>query len=102
VMVGETRVRAGDLILPLLGAANRDPARHENPEVLDLRRPAPSHLTFGGGSHYCIGARLATLELKAAIVALEERLPSIRLQGGEPQWLSTYTLRGLKTLAATW
>lgn len=102
VSVGDTLVRAGDLILPLLGAANRDPARYENPELLDVRRPSPSHLTFGGGSHYCIGARLATLELKAAIETIEQRLPSIRLQSGEPQWLPTYTLRGLKTLAATW
>ncbi len=102
VMVGETLIRAGELVLPLLGAANRDPARHQNPELLDLRRSKPVHLTFGGGAHYCIGARLATLELKAAIETLEARLPSIRLQGGEPQWLSTYTLRGLKTLAATW
>ena len=102
VMVGDTLVRAGDLILPLLGAANRDPARHENPELLDLRRQDPSHLTFGGGSHYCIGARLATIELKAAIETLEQRLPTIALRSGEPQWLSTYTLRGLRTLPATW
>jgi cytochrome P450 len=102
VMVGDTLVRAGDLILPLLGAANRDPARHQNPELLDLRRPNPSHLTFGGGSHYCIGARLATFELKAAIETLEQRLPTLQLRDGDPQWLSTYTLRGLKTLGATW
>lgn len=102
VMVGQTLVREDDLILPLLGAANRDPARYDNPELLDLRRENPSHLTFGGGSHYCIGARLATLELKAAIETLEERLPTLRLCEGDPQWLSTYTLRGLKTLAATW
>lgn len=102
VMVGDTLVREGDLILPLLGAANRDPERHHNPELLDLRRADPSHLTFGGGSHYCIGARLATLELKAAIQVLEERLPTLRLRDAAPQWLSTYTLRGLKTLAATW
>lgn len=102
VVVGGTLVAKGEMVLPLLGAANRDPALTENPEVLDLTRPACKHLTFGGGSHYCIGARLATIELKVAIQTLMEHLPGLELAAGDPQWLSTYTLRGLKTLPAVW
>lgn len=102
VVVGGTLVAKGEMVLPLLGAANRDPALAENPEALDLTRPACKHLTFGGGSHYCIGARLATIELKVAIQTLMEHLPGLTLSRAEPQWLSTYTLRGLKTLPAVW
>lgn len=102
VLVGETLIRKGELVLPLFGAANRDPARYDNPEILDLQRPSPTHLTFGGGAHYCIGARLATMEVKGAIEALERRLPGLRLRKMAPNWLSTYTLRGLKSLPAEW
>lgn len=102
VQIGETLIRQGELVLPLLGAANRDPTYADQPELLDITRPNPRHLTFGGGAHYCIGAKLATIELKVAIETLANAFPTLRIVDGAPQWLSTYTLRGLKSLPALW
>jgi cytochrome P450 len=60
--LGGTRVREGDQVLVVLGAANRDPTRHPDPDRLDLTREGPSHLAFGHGLHFCVGAGLARLE----------------------------------------
>jgi cytochrome P450 len=68
--LGGTRVREGDQILVLLGAANRDPARHPDPDRLDITRDGPSHLAFGHGLHFCVGAGLARLEAQETFTRL--------------------------------
>ncbi len=60
--LGGTTIHAGDQALILLGAANRDPARFTNPDMLKLDRDGPPHLAFGHGAHFCLGAALARLE----------------------------------------
>jgi cytochrome P450 len=60
--LGGAQVRAGDQALVLLGACGRDPARHADPERLDLQRRQAGHLAFGYGPHFCAGAGLARLE----------------------------------------
>lgn len=78
VLHGET-MREGDVVLVLLGSANRDPDVHPDPDVFDTtRRPNP-HLTFAAGAHFCLGAPLVRLEQRVAVEALLDRLPSFRV-----------------------
>ena len=77
--LGGKRLRAGQKAIALLGAANRDPDAFENPDRLDIGRKGKSHLSFGRGIHYCLGASLAVLEARIAFRGLLDRFPSIRL-----------------------
>ena len=82
----------------LQGAANRDPARFENPDALDLRRADNVPMSFGWGAHHCIGAPLARMEGEIAFNALLARFPSLELLDAEPHWRPSFTLRGLLEL----
>jgi pentalenolactone synthase len=72
-------IRAGDLVLLDIGAANHDPVTFADPQRVDVTRKHTAHLTFGHGAHYCIGAPLARIELKAVFTQLIPRFPSMRL-----------------------
>ena len=72
-------IRAGDLVLLDIGAANHDPVTFADPQRVDVARKHTAHLTFGHGAHYCIGAPLARIELKAVFAQLIPRFPSMRL-----------------------
>jgi cytochrome P450 len=67
----------GDHACVILGAANRDPRRFERPEEYQVRRKGPKHVAFGVGTHYCLGAPLATLETRHTIQVLLERFPAL-------------------------
>lgn len=95
-LLGE-RVRAGDEIMLVLGAANRDARVFPDPHRLDVGRDARSHVAFGGGIHHCLGAALARLEGQVALTALLERTSHLEL-AGPPTRRPTFTLRGLETL----
>jgi len=74
------RVAAGETVFPVLPAANYDPAVFPDPNRIDVSRPyAASHLTFGHGMHYCLGAPLARLELTATMHGLVTRFPRLHL-----------------------
>lgn len=79
--IGEQTIRAGDQILLLIGAANRDPERYENPDQLDIRRPFKAHLGFGYGMHSCLGVTLARLEARVTTERLLARIPNYDLAG---------------------
>lgn len=81
----------GERVAALLGAANRDPARFERPDVFDPRRTAP-HLSFGAGVHFCLGAPLARLELQVSLGALLRRWPALDLVSATRR--PTFVLRG--------
>jgi len=99
--VGGVTAPAGVELIPILAAANRDPAVFPEPDRLDLGRPdAARHLAFGGGHHFCLGAALARLEGEVAIPTLVRRFPKITL-AGEPARRGTFTLRGLERLPVT-
>ncbi len=96
---GQT-LRRGDLVVALIGAANRDPARHERPDELDItRRPAPP-LAFGQGPHVCIGAALTLMEAQVVFAQLLERWPDLTLTpSAAPHWTGNALYRGLTELA---
>ena len=98
VEVEGTLIPAGAPVLGLVGAINRDPARFERADEVDIGRPANAQLTFGSGPHVCIGAPLARLEAHVAFSALLDRYGSIEL-AGEPEWrLDRLNARGLGRL----
>ena len=79
IEVGGVTIPAGDVVLPALLAANRDPARFHAPDRLDVTRTSNSHLAFGHGLHHCVGAPLARLEGRIALGSLLARFPGLRL-----------------------
>lgn len=95
------RLRAGERIGLLLGAANHDPARFEAPQELRPDRAPNPHVSFGGGIHFCVGAPLARLELQVALPLLAEALPGLRL-AAPPRYRDTYHFRGLESLELEW
>jgi cytochrome P450 len=97
-VVGGATIEPGHQVVVLIGSANHDPERFADPERLDIARGDDEHLSFGGGSHYCLGASLARLEGQIAIGAIVSELPKLRLATEEPEWRETLTLRGLKSL----
>ncbi|MGH7961560.1 MAG: cytochrome P450 [Candidatus Binatia bacterium] len=99
-IAGKT-IRQGDFAIIIIGAANHDPDRFPDPDRLDITRSENTHLTFGGGVHYCLGASLARVEGQIAIGSLAQRFPNLQLHSDEPQWRETITLRGLKALPVT-
>jgi cytochrome P450 len=83
----------------LYGAANRDPRRYEQPDVLDLAREQKRHLAFGNGIHFCLGAPLARLEARIALTAFFERVERYEVSG-PPTRLSNHVIRGITDLPA--
>jgi cytochrome P450 len=79
VALGGTVIPAFTQVIISLGAANRDPARYDCPQALDIARADTSHLAFGHGIHHCLGARLARLEGVIAFTTLHGRFPAMRL-----------------------
>jgi cytochrome P450 len=100
VEIGGARLKLGDRIGLLLGAANRDPARYPNPDRFDPTRDASGHTSFGAGIHFCLGAPLARLEFEVALPLLFARLPRLAL-AEPPVYRDTYHFHGLERLMVT-
>jgi cytochrome P450 len=94
------RVPKGAELGLLFGSANRDPAVFGDPDRLDVGRAHNPHLSFGAGTHYCLGAPLGRLELELSFGTLLRRLPRLA-PATEPAWKPTYVLRGLEALRVT-
>ncbi len=91
-------IEQGAALLPMVGAANRDPAQFPDPDDLDLARSPNRHLAFGRGIHFCLGAPLARLEGEVAFAALLDRFPEPRIAEGGVERSGTLLLRGLGRL----
>jgi cytochrome P450 len=86
------------MVMPFIGAADRDPAQFPDPDRLDIGRTDNRHIAFGWGIHFCIGAPLARVEGQIAINTLLKRKPKLALATAEPQHRQSLTLRGLTSL----
>ncbi|HKS46593.1 MAG TPA: cytochrome P450 [Amycolatopsis sp.] len=105
VELGGQPIRAGETVAVLYHVANRDPSLFECPNELDLtRRDASKHLSFGAGPHFCLGAPLARLELRTALLQLTQRLPTLRLAvpPSDVPWKEGGIQRGPRTLPVEW
>lgn len=98
--VAGVSIRRGEMVLGLIGSANRDATRFTAPDALDLGREPNRHLGFGLGAHYCLGAPLARLETRVALLSLLERAPKLRLAVPPDalRWRKHVFLRGLREL----
>ncbi len=104
VDVGDETIRRGDLVIPILGSADRDPERFAEPDAFDIDRKDTKHVAFGRGSHYCLGAPLARLEGEIALATLLRRLPGLRLavSQDELRWRPVPLFRSLASLPVAW
>lgn len=93
-----TTVPAGTAMLLLFGAANRDPERFPDPDTFNIHRGNISHLTFGKGQHYCLGANLARLEGRVALDELLNRWPEWEIDYESMELAPTSTVRGWERL----
>jgi len=100
ISVGGVRIPAGEPVLAVLAAADRDPERFPQPDALDLGRAATGHLALGHGIHFCIGAPLARLEGRIGFERLLARYPEVALASPAEslRWHSGLIMRGLYEL----
>lgn len=92
--LGGVELPAGSHLTLMWGAANRDPAVFEDPDALRLDRPSPrSHITFGKGLHFCVGAALARLEARTAINLLLDETREFSVKSGGAQWVPSIMVR---------
>jgi cytochrome P450 len=99
--LGGVTISRGARLVVLYAAANRDPAQFPDPDRFDVRREnARTHLAFGRGEHFCIGAALARMEAAVAFEILLARLPNLRLAPGsnDLRHVPSFILRGLREL----
>lgn len=92
------RLQRGDAVIVLIGAANRDATRFDDPEAFDITRRGRASLAFGTGAHVCIGASLSLMEAELVLAALLRRWPGLRLADAAPAWQGNPLYRGLQRL----
>ncbi|MGH9280848.1 MAG: cytochrome P450 [Acidimicrobiales bacterium] len=98
VEVGGQSLPAGEQVIVVVGAANRDPAQFPDPDRLDVGRADNRHLAFAGGPHFCLGASLARMEAQLAINTMLRRLPGLELVTTAPAYREHFVLRGVEEL----
>jgi pimeloyl-[acyl-carrier protein] synthase len=93
------QIRKGQLVLQMIGAANRDPDQFSDPDRLDLTRQPNAHVAFSHGIHFCLGAPLARMEAKIAFRSLLRFLPYMQPADEKFEWFENISLRGVKSLS---
>jgi cytochrome P450 len=92
------RLRAGDRLLLLIGAANRDERAFPRADAFDVRRDTSQHLAFGKGTHFCLGASLARLETRVALEAVQTRLPDFEIDAARCVRVHSPNVRGFASM----
>ena len=94
------QIKAGERVLIVNSAANRDPLKFDEPDAFRIMRHPNAHVAFGKGIHACIGAMLARIEMRVAVRRMVERLPGLRYADPDPvfRWNSSLASRGLAEL----
>ena len=100
VELGRHVIPAGTKVACLLAAANRDPARWSAPDRFDPFRPVQTHVSFGAGGHFCLGAPLARLEMRTALPILFQRFPGLTM-AQTSAYSNNYHFHGLNELRLT-
>jgi cytochrome P450 len=95
--LGGREIHRGDLVMAFLGAANRDPEAFADPDRFDVTRDT-SHVAFGHGIHFCVGAGLSRIEAPLALNAIVARDPALAVPDGDIRWRPNLTFRGLQAL----
>ncbi len=96
--IGDVTIKAGDSVNVMLGAANRDPKVFADPHTLRLDRDQGAPISFGHGIHYCIGAALARMELRAAVRAVLHRFGHYTIDESTIVWKESLVTRGPTSL----
>jgi cytochrome P450 len=104
VVVGGRTIKAGEIVLCSLPAANRDPSLGADMNEVDLRRKVSAHMAFGHGIHHCLGAPLARMEMKTAYPALLRRFPDLAVSVpiDDVEFRQYSVVFGVKSLPVTW
>ena len=101
--IGEVDISAGSRLLIVMSSANHDERHFEDPDLFDIRRDNSSeHLTFGYGSHQCMGKNLARMELQIFLEELTKRLPHMRLTEQKFTYVPNTSFRGPEHLWVEW
>ena len=95
-------IRRGDMVMPFMASANRDPRQFPDPDTLDVCRAPERHVAFAAGMHFCVGAWLARLEARIVLDTVFRRLPDLELASVEVRWKPMIFLRGLESLPLRW
>ncbi|WP_439377927.1 cytochrome P450 [Amycolatopsis lexingtonensis] len=101
VRLSDVDIRTGDKVVVWFSSANRDPAVFPSPDTFDVGRTPNDHLTFGHGPHFCLGAHLARVQMRAMFGAVLDQLGFVEL-AGEPVRLRSNFQNGLKSLPIRW
>jgi cytochrome P450 len=104
VCLGGVTIPAGDSVLTLSNIANRDPAAFQDPNRLDVLREPKTHVAFGAGTHHCLGAQLARMELQEGFRGLLTRLPGLRMAVplSDVEFREGHLLASMRELPVTW
>ncbi|MEU8181965.1 cytochrome P450 [Micromonospora sp. NPDC049044] len=104
IEIGGVTLQAGDGVVALGGAANRDPEVFPEPDTFDIHRTSRQHVAFGYGPHQCLGANLARVELEIVYTTLFKRIPTLRLTVPleELPFKNLAPVYGLRSLPAAW
>ena len=95
--------KQGESVVMVYASANRDEAVFDDPHTFKVDRTPNEHLSLGFGPHYCLGANLAKMEIKATLERILERMPNLRLAPGrEPVFTPSALIDGIQSMPVEW